>query len=82
MGLRIVYAVILSVLIGCMAKPAVVVRDKYYIDCCNPALSYNEKDMCKWSKDNPNKVIVQGNILYQMIWSDCKVGEEPWRKWE
>lgn len=63
-------------------KEAVRNVNKYYIDCCNPALSYNEKDMCKWAKDHPGKVIVQGNTLYEMIWSDCKVGEEPWRKYK
>lgn len=71
----------LGILTGCTAK-SVVVRNKTYIDCCNPGLSYSEKDMCKWAKNNPGKIIVQGNNLYEMMWSDCKIGEEPWRKWE
>lgn len=69
------------VLAGC-AKRKEIVRNKWYIDCCNPGLSYEEKDMCKWAKENPGRLIVQGNNLYEMIWSDCKPGEEPWRKWE
>lgn len=86
MGLKLVQPVIYSLLmlfiVGCAAKEKVVVRNKWYIDCCNPGLSAEDKDMCKWAVENPGKIIVQGNDLYEMIWSDCKPGKEPWRKYE
>lgn len=83
MGLRHVFvAVLLVSLIGCTPKSVVILRNKVYVDCCNPSLGYNEKDMCKWAQENPGKMIVQDDKIYDMIWSDCKIGEEPWRRWE
>ena len=82
MGLRRAVIFFIPMLfIGCAARKETV-RSKVYIDCCNPALGYNEKDMCKWAKDNPGKRIHQGNTIYETLWSDCRVGGEPWKKWE
>lgn len=81
-SLTMVVILLTAVLAGCAKKEVIRNVNKLYIDCCNPTINAEEKDMCKWAKDNPGKIIVQGNTLYTMIWSDCKVGEEPWRKWE
>lgn len=79
---RIAAVVGLIVSTSCTAKKAVRNVSKVYIDCCNPGLDYEAKDMCKWANDNPGKRIYQGNIVYEMVWSNCKPGEEPWRMWE
>lgn len=87
MGLKLMYGLVYVILpialVGCMAKSvATPVRNKYYIDCCNPTLTAHEKDMCRWAKENPNRIIVEGNSRYEMLWSDCGAGKEYWRRWE
>ena len=76
------FFILMLSIVSCVPKRKETVRNKWYNDRCNPGLSYEEKDMCKWAKDNPGKIVVQGNDLYEMVWSNCKVGEEPWREWE
>lgn len=82
MGLRNLVSGVILVSFVLAAPPTVRSTDKVYIDCCNPSLNFEDKDMCKWAKDHPGKLLQQGNTLYEMVWSDCKVGEEPWRRYE
>lgn len=72
----------LLTLISCAPKN-VVKRNKYYIACCDPSLSENDKDKCKWL-DKMNIDTLRDSIgdIYEGVWSDCRRGEEPWRKWE
>jgi len=83
MGLKLslAFAAILVGLPGCIAKP-IVTKNKYYLDCCNPALTAHEKSMCKWAKENPGRIIIEGDYKYEMVWSNCEPGKEPWLKWE
>jgi len=74
---------------GCIAKPCVLPSDRdahnqtWYYDCCDPGLSSGNKEMCDMAAKDDDHILwdTDGN-KYVFTWSDCKIGEEPWRKWE
>lgn len=89
MGLKLMYGLVYVILpialVGCMAKKDVIENKprKYYFECCDPGINAAQKDTCKWLVEQKAHAFKDkdGNI-YQAVWSDCKEGEEPWRKWE
>lgn len=67
-----------------MGKTAVIKgKEVHYSDCCNPGLSADEKQMCKFAAEDDDRTRwdVAGN-KYVYVWSGCEVGKEPWRKWD
>lgn len=90
MGLvtRIAFVTFLVALTGCMAKNGAthanhVKNETFRFDCCDPGIHAGTKEMCDLGRDAKNHTLVDGDgNKYNFIWSDCKPGEEPWRKWE
>lgn len=75
--------VVLGILPGCTPKSVVVPVSKTYVDCCDPGLDAATKDMCKWAVEvSGHTAVDQMGNRYEMVWSDCKEGMEPWRKYE
>lgn len=79
---------ILAGLIGCTARSVVTPADRvrnetFRYDCCDPGLGAADKEWCDLAIKNPDHAFVDtdGN-KYEYVWSDCKIGEEPWRKYE
>lgn len=89
MGLNTALMSVLFLLLGaCAPKVAVnpadrVSKQMFYYDCCNPSLHPDDKDMCRMAAKDEDRILwdTKGN-KYTYIWSDCKIGGEPWRKWE
>lgn len=91
MGLKfVVIAVGMIAMSGCatMSKPKPNPADRvsgetFYTDCCNPGLGAADKELCSMAAEDEDHILWDdaGN-KYVFIWSDCKIGEEPWRKWE
>ncbi len=72
-------------LIGCAGLQVKTPADNIYnetftYDCCDPGLSQGTKEMCDMAIKDKNHTLVDdyGN-KYKFIWSDCKIGKEPWR---
>lgn len=57
--------------------------ETFYTDCCNPGLNAGDKEMCDMAAEDEDHILWDdaGN-KYVFVWSDCKIGEEPWRKWD
>lgn len=73
---------------GCAAKIEPVPADRvqhetWHYDCCDPGLSSGTKDMCKYAQESATHTLIDndGN-QYKFIWSDCEIGQEPWRRFE
>lgn len=83
-----VVVILLGGLTGCIVKSAVTPADRvkgkaFYYDCCNPGLNKADKEMCKdAAKDEDHVLWDDDRNRFISIWSDCKIGEEPWRKYE
>jgi len=85
----IIFSLLLVTLSGCVGFQGPTPADRNFTkqtwtyDCCNPGLSEGTKDMCKMAATARNHVLIDnyGN-RYKFIWSDCKIGDEPWQKWE
>lgn len=89
MGLKIILVSFIFILMmGCAAHKTVQVKEnhtnqKRYIACCDPGLNANDKDVCKWMYENRTDQLRDwSENVYEGVWSDCKRGEETWRKWE
>ena len=81
--------IVLVAVTGCVPSTSVVPADQnaanqtWRYDCCDPSLNAGIKDMCKAAaKDADHVLWDQDKNRYEFIWSECKVGKEPWRKWE
>lgn len=84
MGLIVVFMEVLFsvVLSACMAS-RIVPQKSLYHDCCSVSLTADEKLGCKWAASGPEKNLLDDSgVLHKFIWSECKEGGEPWRKWE
>lgn len=84
--MEILFSLVLS---ACTAAVIITPADRnasnqtWYHDCCNPGLSAADKEMCKDAALDADHVLwdLDGN-QFVYTWSDCKVGGEPWRKYE
>ncbi len=55
----------------------------FYYDCCDPSLSSEEKENCVFAKEAKDHVLTQRNgDTKTYLWSNCRAGKEPWRKYE
>lgn len=82
MVFRTAAVVVLIALTSCTPKKVVRNVNKYYVACCDPGLNAEDKDMCKWMAEKGVSRLYRGGDIYEGVWSDCKPGGEPWRKWE
>lgn len=88
MGLKnaILIGIVTLVMGGCAASRAVSPADRraknqtWYFDCCDPGLDAGTKELCDYAgKDEDHtRWDLDGN-KYVYVWSDCKIGGEPWR---
>lgn len=64
-------------------NPVPAKRETYRVDCCDPGIDADTKFVCKWAIKNPSHIFVDARgKLFETVWSECKPGEEPWRKYE
>lgn len=72
-----------AVLAACMRAKVVQQPSTVYVDCCDPGIDEGTKWMCDRAIKNPDHTLIGADgIRYEYVWSDCKIGEEPWRKYE
>lgn len=90
MGLKSVLLVSTIFLTGCQSVKTRIITpadrvagETFRYDCCDPGINADTKWDCDRAIKNPDHVFVDtdGN-RYEYVWSDCKIGEEPWRKYE
>ncbi len=85
--IRNIFIISLLSLIGCAGLQSQTPADgdtrnqTWVYDCCNPGLESGTKEMCEMATVAKNHILIDnyGN-KYKFIWSDCKIGNEPWRE--
>lgn len=82
MDATVALAVVLLTLVLYAPKNAAKNGNKHYIACCDIGLDADDKDMCKWMTEKGVTRLYRGESIYEGVWTNCKPGEEPWRKWE
>lgn len=81
-GRKLIIASLFLMLVNCSVKKETV-KNVNRFDCCDPGINAEYKDMCKWMDEKgTNRVWDKNGGMYEGVWSNCKPGQEPWRKYE
>lgn len=65
------------------SKPVTQEHSNIYYDCCDVGIDENVKEDCKIAAGMRDHVITLRNgDTKTFLWSSCRPGKEPWKKYE